>query len=100
MCGHDDEIESVLPRNSSDLGCSVSRSQDSWILPHRKLFRQERIKLLPAYAQMLLRNLGDRPYVKLQAVVAGRIDHMDQRNLGSKQNRCSLHISSHGKAGG
>jgi hypothetical protein len=54
MRGHDDEIESTLSRDSSDLGRCVPRSQNSGTLRDGEFSRQEGIESFPANAQMLL----------------------------------------------
>jgi hypothetical protein len=76
--GHDDEIESILSRDSSDLGRGVSPSQNSGTLRDRELSSQEGIESLPADAQMLFQNVGNGPYLKLQAVVAAWTGDMNK----------------------
>src|SRR5579863_1687959 len=73
---HDDEIESV-PRVQGDLRCHISGNENSRIPGDRKFGLEEGIESRARQCLMFLRNFVRSSYVKFQAIVTGRIEHMD-----------------------
>ena len=99
MSRHDDEIE-PCSGNFSDLCCRISGNEDSWVFRDRKLSVEEGIEPVAADHLMFFCDLrGPSHEVKFEAVVAGGVKDVDQRNSGGKQSRSPFYVRSHSDAG-
>src|SRR5580658_8557988 len=79
VSGHDDQIESVLPRKLSDLCRGTARQQDSWALREWKLRFEKRIKFVSSHVLLLFGNLGNGSHIELECIVNVKIEDMNQR---------------------
>ena len=84
MRGHDDEPELVLIGNTGDLSGCFPGFDEAWTLRQWKLVGKKRVESLAAGQAMVFSNLGGRPELELEAVIAGDIHHMEQRHSGAE----------------
>jgi len=97
--GHDDEVESVAC-GLGDTGGGVSGVEDARVLRRREFLGEEGVEVVAGDLLVLDGDFGFGAIVKLESVVTGGVEDVDERDAGGPDGGGALDVAGHGDGGG